>query len=58
MNPAPAARTIQGVADWLHGLPVFWLAAFVFGVAVLVTAAAAATTAFAQPFLHAAFIRM
>ena len=25
--------------DWLHNLPVFWLAAFVFGVAVLVTAA-------------------
>ena len=29
--------------DWLHGLPVFWLAAFVFGVAVLVTAAVYAT---------------
>ncbi|GAA3086273.1 hypothetical protein GCM10010464_57690 [Pseudonocardia yunnanensis] len=25
--------------DWLHGLPLFWLAAFVFGVAVLITAA-------------------
>jgi hypothetical protein len=39
LNPAPAARTIHGVWDWLHGLSVFWLAAFVFGVAVLVTAA-------------------
>jgi MFS family permease len=39
LNPAPAARTIHGVPDWLHGLSVFWLAAFVFGVAVLVTAA-------------------
>ncbi|WP_433295761.1 DUF4239 domain-containing protein [Pseudonocardia sp. CA-142604] len=25
--------------NWLHGLPLFWLAAFVFGVAVLITAA-------------------
>jgi hypothetical protein len=39
LNPAPAARTIHGVWDWLHGLSVFWLVAFVFGVAVLVTAA-------------------
>ena len=27
------------VPDWLHGLPVFWMVAFVFGVAALVTAA-------------------
>jgi hypothetical protein len=39
LNPAPPARTIQAVPHWLHGLPVFWLAAFVFGVAALVTAA-------------------
>jgi hypothetical protein len=26
------------VPDWLHGFPVFWLAAFVFGVAVVITA--------------------
>jgi hypothetical protein len=39
LNPAPAARTIHGVPDWLHSLPVFWLAAVVFAVAVLVTAA-------------------
>jgi hypothetical protein len=39
LNPAPAARKIHGVPAWLHGLSLFWLAAFVFGVAVLVTAA-------------------
>jgi len=39
LNSAPAARTIHGVPDWLHDFPVFWLAAFVFGVAGLVTAA-------------------
>jgi hypothetical protein len=39
LNPAPAARTIHGVSDWLHGLSLFWVAAFVFGVAVLATAA-------------------
>ena len=39
LNPAPAARTIHGVPDWLHGLSVFWMAALVFGAAVLVTAA-------------------
>jgi len=39
LNPAPAARNIHRVPAWLHDLSVFWLAAFVFGVAVLVTAA-------------------
>jgi hypothetical protein len=39
LNPAPAARKIHGVPAWLHSLSLFWLVAFVFGVAVLVTAA-------------------
>jgi Protein of unknown function (DUF4239) len=39
LNPAPAGRKIHRVPAWLHDLSVFWLAAFVFGVAVLVTAA-------------------
>ena len=39
MNLAPAARKLHGMPAWLHGLSVFWLAAFVFGVAFLVTAA-------------------
>jgi hypothetical protein len=43
LNPAAAARTIDSVPDWLHDLPVPWLVAFVFVVAVLVTAAIYAT---------------
>jgi hypothetical protein len=38
-NTKSTARKIHGVPAWLHGLSLFWLAAFVFGVAVLVTAA-------------------
>jgi hypothetical protein len=43
LNPAPAARTIHSVPDWLHNLPVPWLAVFLFAIAVLVTAAIYAT---------------
>jgi hypothetical protein len=39
LNPEPAARTIRGVPDWVHNLPLLWLAAFVFAVAFLITAA-------------------